>query len=326
MKPDARVDGSAGASSSAPSIPHLATLPLGGAALTVGTFDGVHRGHHDVLARLAARARRSGLRSVLVTFEPHPSEVLKPERAPLMLTPGDEKLAALAESGIDYAVILPFTRGLAALSAEHFVEDVLLPRFGMRELVVGYDHGFGRDRAGGVDVLRELGERRGFPVEVVPPYVLLNGETVSSTMIRAAVSEGDLERAAEALGRPYSVIGRVAQGEGRGRVLGYPTINVALSSPRKLLPPAGVYAVRVETPAGAFGGMMNLGPRPTFGDGTLSLEAHLFDADVKLYHRSVRITFVRWLRETRRFDGPEALVQQLGRDALDARAALARSR
>ena len=327
MKPDARGEVRAGASSSAaPSIPHLATLPLGGAALTVGTFDGVHRGHHDVLARLAARARRSGLRSVLVTFEPHPSEVLKPERAPLMLTPGDEKLAALAESGIDYAVILPFTRALAALSAEHFVEDVLLPRFGMRELVVGYDHGFGRDRAGGVDVLRELGERRGFPVEVVPPYVLPNGETVSSTMIRAAVAEGDLERAAEALGRPYSVIGRVAQGEGRGRLLGYPTINVALPSPRKLLPPAGVYAVRVETPAGAFGGMMNLGPRPTFGDGALSLEAHLFDADVKLYHRSVRITFVRWLRETRRFDGPEALVQQLGRDALDARAALARFR
>ena len=316
----------AASSSAAPSIPHLATLPLGGAALTVGTFDGVHRGHHDVLARLAARARRSGLRSVLVTFEPHPSEVLKPERAPLMLTPGDEKLAALAESGIDYAVILPFTRALAALTAEHFVEDVLLPRFGMRELVVGYDHGFGRDRAGGVDVLRELGARRGFPVEVVPPYVLPNGETVSSTMIRAAVTEGDLERAAEALGRPYSVIGRVAQGEGRGRLLGYPTINVALPSPRKLLPPAGVYAVRVETPAGAFGGMMNLGPRPTFGDGALSLEAHLFDADVKLYHRSVRITFVRWLRETRRFDGPEALVQQLGRDAHDARAALARFR
>lgn len=317
---------SVAASASASSIPHLATLPLGGAALTVGTFDGVHRGHHDVLARLAARARRSGLRSVLVTFEPHPSEVLKPERAPLMLTPGDEKLAALAESGIDYAVILPFTRALAALTAEHFVEDVLLPRFGMRELVVGYDHGFGRDRAGGVDVLRELGERRGFPVEVVPPYVLANGETVSSTLIRAAISEGDLERAAEALGRPYSVIGRVAHGEGRGRLLGYPTINVALPSPRKLLPPPGVYAVRVETPAGAFGGMMNLGPRPTFGDGALSLEAHLFDADVKLYHRSVRITFVRWLRETRRFDGPEALVQQLGRDALDARAALDRSR
>lgn len=317
---------SVAASASASSIPHLATLPLGGAALTVGTFDGVHRGHHDVLARLAARARRSGLRSVLVTFEPHPSEVLKPERAPLMLTPGDEKLAALAESGIDYAVILPFTRALAALTAEHFVEDVLLPRFGMRELVVGYDHGFGRDRAGGVDVLRELGERRGFPVEVVPPYVLANGETVSSTLIRAAISEGDLERAAEALGRPYSVIGRVAHGEGRGRLLGYPTINVALPSPRKLLPPPGVYAVRVETPVGAFGGMMNLGPRPTFGDGGLSLEAHLFDADVKLYHRSVRITFVRWLRETRRFDGPEALVQQLGRDALDARAALDRSR
>ena len=302
----------------------LPTLPKGGTALTVGTFDGVHLGHHDVLARLAARARRSGLHSVLVTFEPHPSEVLKPEHAPLMLTPGDERLAALAASSIDYAVILPFTRTLAALTAEQFVEGVLLPRFGMRELVVGYDHGFGRDRAGGVDVLRTLGEQRGFPVEVVPPYVLPSGETVSSTMIRSAVLEGDLERAAVALGRPYGVLGRVVQGERRGRLLGYPTINVALPSPRKLLPPAGVYAVRVETPSGAFGGMMNLGPRPTFGDGALSLEAHLFDADVRLYDATVQIIFVHWLRETRRFDGAEALVAQLGRDEVDARAALAR--
>jgi riboflavin kinase/FMN adenylyltransferase len=290
--------------------------------VTVGTFDGVHRGHHDVLTRLAAHARRAGLHAVLVTFEPHPAEVLKPDRAPLLLTPGVEKLVALAECGIDRVVVLPFTRALAELSAEAFVERVLLPRVGMRELVVGYDHGFGRDRAGSVDVLRSLGERRGFPVEVVPPFVLAGGETVSSTMIRQAVLDGDLLRAAEALGRPYAVCGHVVRGERRGRLLGYPTINVRPPSSRKLLPPAGVYAVRVETPAGAFGGMMNLGPRPTFGDESISLEAHLFDADVALYDAAVRIVFVRRLRDTRRFDGPEALVRQLRDDEAEARAAL----
>lgn len=293
-----------------------------GAVLTVGTFDGVHRGHHDVLTRLAARARRADLRAVLVTFEPHPAELLKPDRAPMLLTPGDEKLAALAECGIDRVAILPFTRALAALSADAFVERVLLPRFAMRELVVGYDHGFGRDRAGGVDVLRALGERRGFPVEVVPPYLLATGETVSSTMVRQAIVDGDLGRAGLALGRSYSVIGHVSHGERRGRLLGYPTINVVPPSPRKLLPPAGVYAVRVETPAGAFGGMMNLGPRPTFDDARTSLEAHLFDADVSLYGAAVRIAFVARLRDTQRFDGPEALVRQLRHDEIAARATL----
>ncbi|MFL5578062.1 MAG: bifunctional riboflavin kinase/FAD synthetase [Gemmatimonadaceae bacterium] len=300
-----------------------ATLPGGGAIVTVGTFDGVHVGHRDLLARLVARAAASGLRSVLVTFQPHPSEVLKPERAPLLLSPGEEKLELLAETGLDYAAVLPFTRALAELTAEEFVDQVLVPRYGMRELLIGYDHGFGRDRAGSVDVLRRLGARRGFPVEVVPPFQLEGGATVSSTAIRHAISGGDLDAAAAALGRRYAVSGRVTHGDKRGRLLGFPTLNLALASPRKLLPPPGVYAVRAQTPRGAFGGMMNLGPRPTFGDATLSIEAHLFDADGDLYGDHVRLDFVSRLRDTRRFESADALVGQLRQDAEHARQALA---
>ena len=298
------------------------SLVAPGSVVTVGTFDGVHRGHQDVLSRVVERARASGFPAVLVTFEPHPAEVLKPERAPLLLSPGDEKLELLAESGLDYAAVLPFTRALASLSAEEFVERVLVPRYRMRELVIGYDHGFGRDRAGSVDVLQRLGQARGFPVEVVPPLRLDDGETVSSTKVRAAVAAGELERVAVALGRRYSVSGTVARGERRGRLLGFPTINVALASPRKLLPPAGVYAVRAQTPHGEFGGMMNLGPRPTFGDEALSLEAHLFGASGDFYDARVRVDVVARLRDTRRFESAEALAFQLSEDAGQAQRAL----
>ena len=299
---------------------------VAGTVITVGTFDGVHQGHQDVLARLAARAEETGLRSMLVTFDPHPLEVVNPAAAPPLLTVGDEKVEVLAESGIDYVAILPFTPTLAAYSATQFVDEVLLRRFRMRELLIGHDHGFGRGRAGDVEVLQNLGSLRGFRVEVVPPVSSGDGRPISSTGIRRAVAGGDLERAALGLGRLYAVGGRVIHGEKRGRLLGYPTINVALPSPRKLLPPEGVYAVRVQTPAGAFGGMLNLGPRPTFGDAAVSIEAHLFDASGDLYGAAVRVEFVARLRDTRRFESVDALVAQLGRDADHARTRLGAQR
>jgi riboflavin kinase/FMN adenylyltransferase len=303
-------------------------LPAGlaGTVLTVGTFDGVHRGHQLVLARLAARSRETGLVSVLVTFSPHPLEIVNPGAAPLLLTAGDEKSEVLAGSSIDYAVVLPFTPALAAYNAGQFVDEVLLRRLGMRELLVGYDHGFGRGREGDVDVLRTLGASRGFGVTVVPPVPGRDGRPVSSTAIRRSVAGGDLARAADGLGRHYSVSGVVAHGAARGRRLGFRTINVSVPSVRKLLPPEGVYAVRVQTPTGAFGGMMNLGGRPTFGESAVALEAHLFDADGDWYGSRVRIDFAARVRDTKKFASPEELVKQLDRDEQIARVLLGRVR
>jgi riboflavin kinase/FMN adenylyltransferase len=290
--------------------------------ITVGTFDGVHLGHRDVLARLAARSRETGLASVLVTFEPHPLEVVNPTAAPPLLTVGEEKLELLAESGINYVIVVPFTTALSRHGPEQFIDVVLRGRGRMSELLIGYDHGFGRGREGDVEVLHSLGARRGFRVEVVPPFTVGDGRPVSSTSIRRAVAGGDLHRAAAALGRLYSVGGRVRQGDQRGRLLGFPTINLPLPSPRKLLPPEGVYAVRVQTPAGPYGGMMNLGPRPTFADLSVALEVHLFDARVSLYGAHVRIEFVSRLRDTMRFPDADALIVQLRRDEDAARRAL----
>lgn len=293
-----------------------------GTIITVGTFDGVHCGHRDVVERLVARSHLLKIPSVLVTFEPHPMEVVNPAAAPLLITTPYEKLEVLAETGIDYVALLPFTSELASYGAEDFVELVLRRRFRLRELLIGYDHGFGRQRAGNVEVLRTLGERDGFRVEVVDPVATSDGHAVSSTSIRRAIAGGDLERAASALGRPYSVSGRVIEGSQRGRALGFPTLNLGAPPPRKLLPPEGVYAVRVQTPAGPVGGMMNLGPRPTFGDAATSLEAHLFDISGDFYGADVRIDFVKRLRETRKFASPEQLAKQLRHDEREARSAL----
>ena len=293
-----------------------------GTVITVGTFDGVHRGHRDVVERLVARGRTLKIPSVLVTFEPHPLEIVNPAAAPMLLTTHNEKLEVLAETGLDYIAVLPFTPELASYSAEDFVEIILRRRFRLRELLIGYDHGFGKQRAGNVDVLRTLGERDGFRVEVVDPVATPDGHSVSSTSIRRAVAGGDLERASAALGRLYSVSGRVVQGSQRGRTIGFPTLNLGSPPQRKLLPPEGVYAVRVQTPGGPVGGMMNLGPRPTFGDTATSLEVHLFDTTGDFYGADVRIDFVLRLRETRKFASPEQLSKQLRHDESEARNAL----
>lgn len=293
-----------------------------GAVITVGTFDGMHRGHALVLERTAERARRSELKSIALTFDPHPLDVVNPSAAPPLLTLWNEKLEALSQTSIDEVALVPFTLELAALTAEQFVVRVLLERHGMKELLIGHDHGFGRGRAGDVESLRMIGRRLGFPVEVVPAVLGSDGAPISSTTIRRAIAHGDLARAADGLGRRYSFSGLVVRGEGRGTGLGYPTANIELASKRKLLPPHGVYAVQVESVGGRFGGMMNLGPRPTFGDAAVTLEVHLFEGGGDWYGRQVRVEFVSRLRDTLKFSGPEELVRQLETDARNARAAL----
>jgi len=305
-------------------MPDRSGLPQldGGAVVTVGTFDGVHRGHRDILRRLHERADAAGLPALVVTFRPHPLEVIHPDEAPLLLTPGSEQLRALADSGPLLVAAMPFTPALAKLSAQQFVELVLVHRYHVRALVAGYDHGLGRGRAGDVDVLANLGDRLHFDVDVVSPTLDETAQPVSSSAIRAAVLAGRLEVAEAALGQPYFFDGTVVPGQQRGRDLGYPTMNVALASPRKLLPPDGVYAVRIRSSRGSFGGMMNLGGRPTFGEAERTLEVNVFEATGDWYGQLVSVAFVRRLRDTMRFNGAEALVAQLARDADQARVAL----
>ncbi|MFL5496461.1 MAG: bifunctional riboflavin kinase/FAD synthetase [Gemmatimonadales bacterium] len=299
-------------------------LPLlpGGSTVTVGSFDGVHLGHQAVLREIAARAEAAGRASVLVTFEPHPLEVVNPQAAPPLLTTGPERREILAQTPLDYAVFLRFDRQLAGYSPEEFVTRVLLDRCGTRELVIGHDHGFGRGRSGDVETLRRLGGVYGFEVDVVGA-VDFGDQHVSSSRIRRAIAGGDLVTAARMLGRPYQVSGLVGHGERRGRLLGVPTINLTGVPPQKLLPPDGVYAVRVEWRGGRAGGMMNQGPRPTVQDSRRSLEAHLFDFDGDLYGEWVRVEWVERLRDVERFASLEALQQQLQRDRARALAVLA---
>ena len=301
-----------------------AELPpdVGATVVTVGTFDGVHCGHRDVVSRLVARARAAHRVSLLVTFEPHPLEIINPSAAPGVLTTRDEKLSLLAKTALDWVAIVPFTPELAQLPAAEFVDSILLGRFRMAELLIGHDHGFGRGREGDITLLRSLGKSRGFKVDAVSPVLTSDGEPVSSTLVRRALAAGELERARALLGRAYSVSGPVVAGDARGRLLGFPTLNVDIADSRKLLPPDGVYAVRVEGSRGRFDGMMNLGGRPTFGDERRRIEVHLFDVDGDFYGDRVDVAFVARLRDTMRFSGPDALVAQLRLDADAARRAL----
>jgi riboflavin kinase/FMN adenylyltransferase len=306
-------------------------LPLGlpsdkkGTVITVGTFDGVHRGHWAVLQEIGRRARESHRRSVLVTFHPHPLMIVRPDHAPLLLTTPVEKKEILAETGLDYAVFLSFNHVLASYSPRRFVEEILLGRLGVKELVIGYDHGFGKERSGGVGTLNEIGEELGIDVDVVSP--IWSGDSpVSSSRIRTALLEGNVEEAREGLGRPYCVRGLVIRGDGRGRRLGFPTANLFVPLNGKLIPPAGVYAVRGCLKRGVFDGAIHIGPRPTFTGSRPSIELHLLDFDGDIYGEEVRVEFIRHLREVRPFASALALVEQLRYDVEAARAALAYDR
>jgi len=291
--------------------------------VTVGTFDGVHRGHQAVLVDVVALARQRARDSVLVTFDPHPLEVVNPAAAPKLLTLPDEKRPLVERTGIAKMVLLAFTPAVAQLDAGQFV-DRLRAEYGMQELVLGYDHGFGRGRGGDAELLRAIGAERGFGVTVVDA-VRDDGQPISSTLIRAAVAHGDLDAAARWLGRPYGIRGEVVRGAGRGRTIGVPTLNLAPPDRRKLLPPDGVYAVRVRLGAGSgksYGGMMNQGPRPTFGEGARTLEVHLFDFSGELYGQTVDVEWIRRLRDVQAFGNRDALIAQLERDRTAARLSL----
>jgi len=295
--------------------------PANGAVVTVGTFDGVHRGHIEVLNRLDAAAAERDALSVLVTFDPHPLRIVRPEAAPPLLTTPSEKIEILAQTSLDRVAFLHFTPVLAAYEPREFVEQILIGRLDMKYLVIGYDHGFGKGRSGDADALREIAVDLGFGMEVVDA-VESEGAHVSSSRIRSELQQGDVRAAALALGRPYGLTGTVVRGEGQGRKLGFPTANLGLGDADKLVPHEGIYAVRAALRDRRVDGVLHLGPRPTFAGLPPSIELHLFDFDGDLYGDRVRVDFIERIRDIARFDSADALVHAMEADCQRARGLL----
>lgn len=289
---------------------------------TVGTFDGVHRGHQAIIAYLRERADEKDGTSTLISFDPHPRSVVHDQEIPL-LTTLNERADVLEALGLDRFVVIPFTDAFSQLDPVAYVEEVLVGRIGLQEITVGYDHRFGRRREGDVDLLREMGASHGFAVDVIPAQ-RIDHEVVSSSGIRERLlEEGNVEAAQTMLGRPYALRGIVERGEGRGRQIGYPTANISVHDPRKLTPKIGVYAVHVELPEGSIhGGMLNVGRRPTFDEMDVTTEVHIFDFDGTLYGDEIRVEFLRRVRDEQKFESPDALAVQLSEDERHCRQAV----
>ena len=295
-----------------------------GAVLAIGNFDGVHRGHRAVIASAAEAAAQSGAALAVLTFEPHPRDVLQPGRPPFRITSLRTKARLFAGMGVDVLTVLHFTHSLAAKTAEAFVAEVLVEGLGVSHTVVGFDFVFGHQRAGDTETLRRAAADHGFGVSVVEAAGHA-GAPFASSRIRDHLVAGQMREASDILGRPWEIEGRVRRGAGRGRVVGFPTINLALGG--YLRPAAGVYAVRVEVDSGAgaawHDGVANVGRRPTFGGTDTVCEGHLFDFEGDLYGRRVTMEFADFIRAERKFDGIDSLRAQIPEDCGAARRILA---
>jgi len=281
-----------------------------------GAFDGIHLAHAKILDIAVERARALGVSAVACTFDPHPTAVLRPEKAPVPIATLEENLARIAERGLDATLVIPFTRDFSRMEAETFVDEVLVRTLGAREVVVGFNHTFGSGARGTAVLLRELGALRGFVTHVLPP-LQVNGLTVSSSAIREALRDGDVEQARAFLGRPYSLTGTVRRGAGRGRTLGFPTAN--LKPDRPLVLAAGVYAAHARWEDRQAEAVVNIGYRPTFEESQYWVEAYLFDFAGDLYDRALTLDFLCRIRAEMKFPGVEALTAQVRADMAEAR-------
>ena len=301
----------------------LAEVPeaLPAPVLALGTFDGIHVGHRQVIGGAMARARDLEGTAVVVTFEPHPLEVLRPGTDPVLLTTLDERLALLDDAGVDLTVVLPFDLAFAQIPAETWLDEILAGRLGARAVFAGSSYTFGHRRQGTAARLAEWGRDRGVEVHLIPA-VLVSGEPVSSSRIRTALREGLVDEAARLLGRWYGLGGPVTSGQGRGRTIGFPTANLVPPA-RKVLPGQGVYATIVDVDGRRYGGATNVGRRPTFGGGDVTVETHLLGFAGELSGRTTVVSFVQRLREERTFPGADALVRQIHDDVEQARQLLA---
>ena len=292
---------------------------------TIGFFDGVHRGHRFLIGQVRREAAARGLDAAVITFPVHPRQVLQCDYRPQLLTTPQEKLSLLAETGIDTCILLDFTPHLASLTAREFME-VLKNRYRIRALVIGYDHRFGHNRSEGFGDYARYGQELGIDVLPADAFHLPtapDGSPVSSSLVRRLLRTGDAAQAAECLGYPYFLNGTVVSGRRIGHQLGYPTANLQPDHPDKIIPANGVYAVRVETGGKTYGGMLNIGRRPTLDNGDdRSIEVHIFDFDRDIYRESLRLSFVQRIREERKFNSVDELTEQLHRDAETIRALL----
>lgn len=284
-----------------------------GTAVTVGTFDGVHRGHQKIIERLISAAAASRGRSLLITFDPHPAEVLQGKTTSALLTPVEEKVALLEETGIDSLFIIPFSREIASISPAGFVKEWLLQTIGMTSVVAGFNHAFGSGRAGNDDMLESLAREYSFSVDVVPP-VIDAGERISSTRIRHKLEQGAVKEAAGLLGREYGLKGVVVRGNTIGKQLGFPTANIDVRDRRKLVPGDGVYAVYVHHAGRSYLGMANIGSNPTIAESGNGLEVHILEFDGVLYDEEITIDFCERIRSEIRFNSRRALSRQLEKD------------
>jgi len=298
------------------SIEEFKTIPF--AVATTGTFDGVHIGHCTILNRLIEVAKKSGGESVLLTFSPHPRQVLQPDIDLKMLNSIEEKIQLLEKLGLDHLIIHPFTKAFSRTSTLEYVRNILVQKIGVQRLVIGYDHHFGRNREGSFEHLKEFGPLYGFEVEEIPALDI-DAVAVSSTKIRKALEVGDVERAKEFLGYPYALEGVISKGDQLGRTIGFPTANLEVSSSIKLLPANGVFAVHVWIDTKRYLGMCNIGMRPTI-EGKLSrIEVNIFDFDQDIYGRSMRIEFLCRMRSEQKFGNLNELKSQLQMDSIKAK-------
>ncbi len=304
----------------------LDNLPdLSGSVVTIGTFDGVHHGHQEILKEVASYAWEHGSESVVITFHPHPRKLLFPDQPIRLITPLDEKIRLIEQTGIRHIVVVPFTKAFSELTAAQYIENFLVRLFRPTCIIIGYDHHFGFDRGGDIALLRSQELEWNYKVIEIPPQVI-DEATVSSTKIRRALQEGRVADAASMLDRHYSIRATVIAGKQLGRTIGYPTANLQPVDPEQIVPANGIYAVRIRIGDETLGGMMSIGFNPTVSDGSvLHLEVNIFNFSRELYGQEIEIFFVAWLRHEEKFATLEALQRQLAEDEQAARNCLSMS-
>ncbi|MBD3182538.1 bifunctional riboflavin kinase/FAD synthetase [Candidatus Poribacteria bacterium] len=286
-----------------------------GVVLSFGVFDGVHIAHQIVIKKVVNRARELGIGSVIISFDPHPALSVS-GKAPLSLMTVKKKVEILKSMGIDEVIVENFNTNFSQLSPEQFVKEILIDRFNAKEIIVGYDCAFGKNKSGNKKKLKDLGKKYGFNVDIVEPY-MFNGEIVSSTRIRNAIIEGKIKLAEKLLGRPYSISGVIEHGKGIGHKIGYATAN--LHQKDQVLPPFGVYAVKVYLREKQYGGILNMGMQPTFGADRFRIEVHLMGFQGSLYGENMEVLFISKIRDEKTFSSSRELAEQIKRDEVAAR-------